>query len=105
MPVFTGLLDLFPGITHLHPSPFIFSYHTALLICLENSFWYQSTTSSFIDAFGKAFGLYKETGTQERLEIALKELGDWSSKEIFKAAFSELLLKHHLCVLNFFIVI
>ena len=101
MTVFAGLLGLFLVITYLCHSSFIFWHHAALLICLENSFWYQSTLSSFMDAFGKAFGFYKESGTQERVEIALKEVANCSEEKPFKAALSELLLKHHLCVLNY----
>jgi len=51
-----------------------------------------------MDAFGKAFGFYKEGGTQRRVEIALKDLANCSGEKPFKAALSELLLKHRLCV-------
>jgi hypothetical protein len=57
-----------------------------------------------MDIFCKAFGLYKQTGTQDKVEVALREIGDWSGEESFKAAFSEMLLKHHLRVLNYLFI-
>ncbi|KAI9433707.1 hypothetical protein H4582DRAFT_1984213, partial [Lactarius indigo] len=55
-------------------SPFIFRRHPALAICLESSFWYQSSSISFIDAFRKAFAIYTETGTQGKVKVALDKL-------------------------------
>ncbi|KAH9053330.1 hypothetical protein EDB87DRAFT_1651758 [Lactarius vividus] len=75
------------------PSITMFS---ALIICLENSFWYQSEFISFIDAFRKAFGIYTETATQEKVDIALKELGGLSKGSAFTSALSDILLSHRL---------
>jgi hypothetical protein len=67
----------------------------ALVICLENSFWYHSASVSFIDAFRQAFEIYTEIAMQ-KVEIALKELGDWSESTAFKSALSETLLNNRL---------
>jgi len=74
----------------------ILAVFAALLICLENSFWYKSASMSFIDTFHKAFGSYEETSTQKEVEIDLKELGDWSGKREFKTAVTEVLFNHRL---------
>ncbi|KAF8810391.1 hypothetical protein BYT27DRAFT_7186615 [Phlegmacium glaucopus] len=73
----------------------------ALIICLENSFWYQSASVSFIDAFHKAFGIYVETAMEEKVEIALKELGDPSEKTAFQSALFKTLVEHCLCMLDY----
>ncbi|KAH8985766.1 hypothetical protein EDB86DRAFT_3083358 [Lactarius hatsudake] len=75
------------------PSIAVFS---ALIICLENSFWYQSSSISFIDAFRKAFGIYMETATHAEVEISLKELGGLSEWSAFTSALSEIILRHRL---------
>ncbi len=56
---------------------------------------------SFIDAFRKAFGIYTETASQEKVEIALKELGDLSERMAFKSALSETHLRHRLRMFNY----
>jgi hypothetical protein len=97
--VFAGLLSLLTVFIHPHHSPFIFWHHAALVICLENSFWYHSASVSFIDAFRQAFEIYTEIAMQ-KVEIALKELGDWSESTAFKSALSETLLNNRLCMLD-----
>jgi hypothetical protein len=68
----------------------------ALIICLENSFWYQSASVSFTAAFRKALESYKETDTKEKVEIALEGLEVGSGQKAFRPALSEILLKHRL---------
>jgi len=68
----------------------------ALIICLENSFWYQSASVSFTAAFCKALESYKETGTKEKVEIALEGLEVGSGQKAFGPALTEILLKHRL---------
>jgi|SRR6266702_277618 len=100
MTVFFGLL----GLSCVYPSSLVtvhFSASCNAYICLENSFWYRSSSISFVDAFCKAFGIYTETATQETVEIALKELGDFSERTAFKSALSETLLRHRLRMLNY----
>jgi hypothetical protein len=79
------------------------SNYVALLICLENSFWYQSM--SFTESFQKAFKLYMESGTRDKVESALKDLGAFptlhcNTHEMFVSSLSKTLLQHCLCVLN-----
>ena len=45
----------------------------ALLICAENSFWHKNFP--FLDAFSDALQLYKSSGTRERVETRLNQLG------------------------------
>jgi len=73
----------------------------AILICLENSFWNQSKTVTFIDSFQKAFKLYTQTGVREKAETSLKLLKDYpsqysSTSEPFKSALFTTLLQHRL---------
>ncbi len=83
-------------------SSLIFLHYVAILVCLENSFWHQSPSVSFIDAFHKAFAMYKETDTQDKVEIALKVMNDSSDgKTAFQSALLQTLLEHRLCMLDY----
>ncbi len=56
---------------------------------------------SFIEAFRKAFAMYKETGTQHKVEVALKVLDDSSGEKAFKSALLQILLEHRLRMLDY----
>jgi len=45
----------------------------ALLICVENSFWHQNST--FLNAFSDAFRSYERSGTRQRVEAGVRQLG------------------------------
>ena len=81
-----------------HP---LFLHYVAILIFLENYFWHQSPSVSFIEAFRKAFAMYKETGTQHKVEVALKVLDDSSGEKAFKSALLQILLEHRLRMLDY----
>ena len=68
---------------------------------MENSFWHQSLSVSFVDAFRHAFTMYKETGTQDEVEIALKLLDHSSEQTAFNSALLQTLLRHRLCMLDY----
>jgi len=70
----------------------------AILICLENSFWHQSNTVTFIDSFQEAFKLYTQTGVREKVETSLKLLEDQypSTSKPSQCALLKTLLQHRL---------
>jgi hypothetical protein len=77
------------------------NFFAAILICLENSFWNQSNTVTFIDSFQEAFKLYTQTGVREKAETSLKLLEDYppqysSTSEPFQSALLMTLLQHRL---------
>jgi hypothetical protein len=46
---------------------------TALLICMENTFWH-SGDHNFVELFKRSFKLYVESGTRKKLEAAINLL-------------------------------
>ena len=90
----------------------------ALLICAENSFWRKN--SSFLDAFSDALQLYESSGTRERVETRLNQLGSYPQdikgkhsvlqyfqsksqdvkQEEYKTALVDLILAHCLGISN-----
>jgi len=77
------------------------TFFAAILICLENSYWNQSNTVTFIDSFQEAFKLYTQTGVRENAETSLKLLEDYppqysSTFEPFQSALIKTLLQHRL---------
>ena len=83
-----------------------FQHPAAILICLENSFWNQSKTITFIESFQEAFKLYTQTGVREKAETSIKLLEDYppqysSTSEPFQSALLKTLLQHRLCVLGY----
>jgi len=55
----------------------LFQYPLALLVCAENSFWYQPADGSFFTAFKNAFKIYVDSGTKKLVETALNALGEY----------------------------
>jgi len=76
------------------PSLAMFS---AILICMESSFWYQS---QFMASFRKAFKVYVKSGTRDKLETSLEALESYpppgSDISSFNSSLLEILLKHRL---------
>jgi len=90
----------------------------ALLICAENSFWHKN--SSFLNAFSDALQLYESSGTRERVETRLNQLGSYPQdikgklpvlqyfqsksqdvkQEEYKTALVDLILAHYLGISN-----
>jgi hypothetical protein len=65
---------------------------------------------SFKQSFQEAFKFYTESGTGDKLETALKNIGDFpplggDTRETFISSLLEIVLQHCLCVLNYFLFI
>ncbi|KAF8635782.1 hypothetical protein AX14_010495, partial [Amanita brunnescens Koide BX004] len=75
-----------------------------ILLCAENSFWYKSRCSSFLDTFKQAVESYVETGVEKNGENAVKVLGDWPvaahEQEKYRSALINILLEHRLRASN-----
>jgi hypothetical protein len=73
---------------------------TALLICMENTFWNISRDVNFAKLFKKSFTLYVESGIRKKVEAAIDELGNgqggWMVTEDFKAKFFKVIIEHYL---------
>ena len=72
---------------------------TALLICMENTFWNISSDGNFVKLFKKSFTLYVESGTREKVEADIENLGSyWDSKatEEYKEKYLKIIMEHNL---------
>ena len=73
---------------------------TALLICMENTFWNIGRDGNFVESFKKSFIVYVESGMREKMEAGLDILrnqgGHLVTKE-FKAGFCKMIIEHYLC--------
>jgi hypothetical protein len=76
---------------------------TALLICMENTFWNISIgrDGNFVKLFKKSFALYVESGmrmkTEADVDILRNELlVEGPVTEGFKAKFYEIIIEHYL---------
>ena len=72
---------------------------TALLICMENTFWNISNDGNFVELFKKSFTLYVESGMKKKMEAEIDILrnqgGQLVTKE-FKAKFYKIIIEHYL---------
>jgi hypothetical protein len=83
---------------------------TALLICMENSFWNIRGGGNFVELFKKSFKLYVESGTRKKMEAAIDILineqghGGYleTDSEDFKAKFYTIITEHYLCKIHCF---
>ena len=82
---------------------------TALLICMENTFWNISRDSdgNFMKLFKESFTLYVESGmrkkTEADIDILRNELDGGSlASEDFKAKIYEIIIEHYLCKFHCF---
>ena len=93
--IFTGLLNV-PSLYDFFLFIFI---PTALLICMENTFWNISQDGDFVKLFKKSFTLYVERGMREKMEadidILINQGGHPASKE-FKARLCKIVFEHYL---------
>jgi len=74
---------------------------TALLICLENTFWNISRDVNIVESFKKSFSLYVESGMRKKVEAEIdivlrNEQGGFLVTEDFKAQFHKIIIEHHL---------
>jgi hypothetical protein len=75
-------------------------FPTALLICMENTFWHNSSKNgNFLKLFKKSFKLYVESGTRKKMEAAINilinEQGALETED-FKAMFYMIITEHYL---------
>ena len=76
---------------------------TALLICMENTFWNIRRDGSFVKSFKKSFTLYVKSGMMNRMEAELDRLrfdesGDMTRIQEFKTEFCDIVIEH--CLSN-----
>ena len=78
---------------------------TALLICMENSFWNISSDGNFFESFKESFILYVESGMRKKMEaeldILLKDEPDPVTDDM-KAKFYRTIIEHYLRKFNCF---
>ena len=78
---------------------------TALLICMENTFWNISRDGNFVELFKKSFTLYVESGTRKKVEADIAILSNQSghpATDEFKAKFCKIIIEHYLCKFHCF---
>lgn len=72
---------------------------TALLICLENTFWNIKKDGNFVELFKKSFISYVKSGMRRKIEadidIFSNQVGHLVTKE-FKAKFYKVITEHYL---------
>jgi GTP-binding protein EngB required for normal cell division len=72
---------------------------TALLICMENSFWNRHTGGNFVEWFQKSFALYVESGKRKKVDVAIKTSGYDSAgpqRPGFTEDFLKIIMDHYL---------
>ena len=75
---------------------------TALLICMENTFWNISGDGNFVESFQKSFTLYVDSGMRMKAEVEAdilrSEQGDSEhlATKVFEARFCKLVADHYL---------
>ena len=78
---------------------------TALLICMENTFWNQRD-GNFVKSFKRSFKLYVDSGMKKKVEAEIdglrNEQGGSRATEDFKAKFYTFIIEHYLCKIHFF---
>ena len=74
---------------------------TALLICMENTFW-NGRDGNFVESFKQSFTLYVESGMRMKAEAEIDILPNvqggslYQVTEDFKARFCKLIIEHYL---------
>ena len=74
---------------------------TALLICMENTFW-NSGNGNFVKSFKKSFKLYVDSGRKKRAEaeidiLGIEQGGGPATEELYK-----FVIEHYLCKIHCF---
>jgi hypothetical protein len=79
---------------------------TALLICMENTFWHISRDDNFEGSFKRSFKLYVESGMRKKMEadidILRDEQGEYLVTKDFKANFYMFITEHYLRKIHWF---
>ena len=72
---------------------------TALLICMENTFWNINGDDKFVKVFKKSFTLYVESGrremTERDIEILRNDQGEISASGLYEFIVDHYLRKFH----------
>ena len=93
LPLYAGLLNAFlPVWLFINHVSILIS--TALLICMENSFWTISGDVNFVDSFKTSFTLYVESGMRKKMEEAIDILGNECPD--YKEVFYKIIIEHYL---------
>jgi hypothetical protein len=82
---------------------------TALLICMENTFWNIRRECNFVELFKESFTLYVESGMRMKTEAGIDSIlgnvqGDFLLTEHFKEQFFKLVIEHYLCKFYLFLL-
>ena len=79
---------------------------TALLLCIENTFWDISKDGNFVELFRKSFTLYVESGMKKKMEAdifdMLRNQGGHQVTHEFKEKFYKIIIEHYLCKFHCF---
>ena len=102
-------LPIFAGLSNASPLGWLFIYlihiliPTALLICMENTFWNTSSTGvDFVDLFHASFTFYVESGIRKKMEAEIDKLTTEQGglrclgPEDFQAEFYKIIKDHYL---------
>ena len=96
--IFTGPLNALLLVTFIYFLILVFIL-TALLICIENTFWNINGDGNFVELFKKSFTLYVESGLREMTERDFQILKDGqdppSHDEFYKFIVNHYLGKFH----------
>ena len=76
---------------------------TALLICMENTFWHTSRDGNFVELFKKSFNLYVESRMRKKVEADINDLNPRNDLD-FKAKFYIFIIEHYLCKIHCFLL-
>ena len=100
---FTGLLNAsFPLWLFIYLNPILMS--TAVLICMENTFWNISKDGNFVKSFKKSFTSYVDSGMRMKAEAEIDILQNVQGGSLYQATnlkdfnprFCKLIIEHYL---------
>ena len=101
--IFTGLLNASQNFIYYLILVLI---STALLVCMENTFWDINRDGNFVELFKKSFTLYVKSGMKEMVKIEINmlrnEQGEFLVTKDFKAIFCKFIVEHYLCKFHCF---
>jgi hypothetical protein len=74
---------------------------TALLICMENTFWNFRKDGNFVELFKKTFTLYVESEMKKKTEADIDDIlqndgGEFPLTKNFKTQFCKIIIEHYL---------
>jgi hypothetical protein len=78
---------------------------TALLICMENTFWNISRDGNFLESFKESFALYIDSGMRMKAEVEaniLEGKSEHLGTKDFEERFCKLITDHYLCKIHCF---